>query len=223
MRKTDLVALTALVSTTALTALLFTRLPPVVATHFDLSGTPNGSMSRLAFALFCPTLALGLWLFHRLVVARRSGKHRTSLPVTGGTAGAVGERMLLLQLFVVLGVHVLLLRNSIVPERGVVTLSVSLLLGAISLAFALWLPRVRPNPYIGVRVPWTRESPTVWAKTHRFAGYTYFTAFVGCVVALFVPHGSAPTLALTCFLMATFAPVIYAFWLARAEARGPHR
>lgn len=216
MKRADSVALVALLATVLLTVLFYGRLPEEVATHFDLSGTPNGSMTRGTFALFCPVLAVGLWMFHRLVVSRRRSE------LHQGATGAVGERMLLLQVFLVLGVHVFLLRNALVPTRGLVVSSVPLILGAIALVLALWLPRVRQNPYIGVRVPWTLRSQAVWAKTHRFAGYTYFAAFLGCVASLFLPRALAYTTSLSAFLVASFVPVGYSFWLSRTEGNGPH-
>lgn len=32
------------------------------------------------------------------------------------------------------------------------------------------LGKLRPNYTIGIRLPWTLESPVVWTRTHRFAG-----------------------------------------------------
>lgn len=216
MKRADLATLVLLAATGILTALVYPRLPTEVATHFDFSGTPNGTMTRGVFAFFCPVLAIGLWVFHRLVVARGRG-----IFLQNATA-EVGERMLLLQMVVVLGIHVLLLRNAVAPGRALVTSMVPLLLGGLSLAFALWLPRVRPNPYIGVRVPWTLGSRAVWAKTHRLAGYTYFGAFLTSLVSLFLPRAVASSLTVSVFIAASLVPVVYSFWISRTEGQDRH-
>ena len=42
-------------------------------------------------------------------------------------------------------------------------------LGALFVMLGLVMPRVRRNPWVGVRTPWTLASDENWARTHRFA------------------------------------------------------
>ena len=220
MKKTDLVAVLSIAAVTLLTVGVYPHLSSEVVTHFDASGEPNGTMSRPVFAVFCPLLGAGLWSFHRFLVPRIQPSIGTKRAAYG-MSEAMWARTQLSILFVILGVHVFLLRYAMVPERHAVHVFVPLLLGVVALVLALALPRVTPNPFVGVRVPWTRASPAIWAKTHRIAGYTYFGAFLGCVTALFLPSKVASPVALGCFLMGSLVPVVYSAWLARGRPSAP--
>lgn len=214
MKKTDLVALVSLGAVSLLTALAYPHLPAHVTTHFDFRGEPNGSMSRLTFALFCPVLAALLWSFGRFVSPHL--KDRFNLP--RGVPEGVQHLLLLLPLGIVLGVHVMLLRYAQAPSARMIHSAVPVLLGVVCLVLSLVLPRVRENPFVGIRVPWLRGRPTLWARTHKVAGYTHFGAFLGCVACLFLPASAASILAVSCMLGGSFIPVVYSLWISRHEA-----
>lgn len=214
MKKTDLCAVLSLAGVVALTARVYPSLAANVVTHFDASGEPNGWMSRATFAWFCPLLGAGVWAFHRFVLPRLTPGQETKR-ATYGMSESTWEGLQLSVLLLILGVHVFLLRYALVPERHSVQLFVPLLLGCVSLVLALILPRVTSNPFVGIRVPWTRSSPTIWAQTHRAAGYTYFAAFISCVVSLFLPAALMTSVAIASFLTGSLAPVVYSAWLAR--------
>ncbi|MEW5931420.1 MAG: SdpI family protein [Gemmatimonadota bacterium] len=59
------------------------------------------------------------------------------------------------------------------------------LLGLLFVALGNYLPRVRPNWFVGVRTPWTLSSDAVWRDTHRLAGWTFVAA--GLLLAAGVP------------------------------------
>lgn len=44
-----------------------------------------------------------------------------------------------------------------------------LYVGLIYIVIGNYLPKARPNPYVGIRVKWTMESKRNWEKTHRFS------------------------------------------------------
>jgi uncharacterized membrane protein len=61
--------------------------------------------------------------------------------------------------------------------RAVVVLLAALLVSAGNL-----LPRLRPNPAIGIRTARTIDDPRLWARLHRCAGYTAVIA--GCALGV---------------------------------------
>ena len=50
--------------------------------------------------------------------------------------------------------------------------------------------KLKPNRYVGIRVPWTLNSANVWRRTHRIAGYLWTAG--GVALAMFSLFG--PTL-----------------------------
>jgi uncharacterized membrane protein len=48
------------------------------------------------------------------------------------------------------------------------------------------MAKLRPNHFIGIRVPWTLRSREVWMKTHRLAGRLLVAAASGLIFLAFV-------------------------------------
>jgi uncharacterized membrane protein len=93
------------------------------------------------------------------------------------------------------------------------------LLGVVACAFQLlvgnWLPRVRPNFFVGIRTPWTISSDVVWRRTHRVAGRLLFASGLGSALALAVlPAGWSFPVVLLLATAALLAPVglSYLYW-----------
>ena len=90
--------------------------------------------------------------------------------------------------------------------------ALGLLLGGFWTALGLILPRVRRNPWVGVRTPWTLSSDENWARTHRFAGFTF--CFGGVLAMLCTLTGSAG-LGTAIVVASALVPAVYSFVLAR--------
>jgi uncharacterized membrane protein len=93
-------------------------------------------------------------------------------------------------------------------------------MGAMFVAIGLVMPRVKRNPLIGVRTPWTLTSDENWARTQRVGGYAMVAS--GLAAALFgVALGDAGVVvALAFVLAAAVVPIVYSLVLARREDRG---
>lgn len=85
------------------------------------------------------------------------------------------------------------------------------------------LGKLRPNYTIGIRLPWTLESPVVWTRTHRFAG----RVLVGiCLGLLLLAAGGwwrdqYLWIAVAALLTWGLIAVVYAFVISRQEHRSP--
>jgi uncharacterized membrane protein len=84
-------------------------------------------------------------------------------------------------------------------------------LGAFFVLIGLVMPRVRRNPWIGVRTPWTLTSDENWARTHRFAGYTMTAGGLAAIVAT---AAGSPVLTVGAILAGALAPVVYSWRIA---------
>ena len=65
-------------------------------------------------------------------------------------------------------------------------------MGAFLFALSFVMPRIRRNPVIGIRVAWTLASDENWARTHRFASYTFAAAGVVALVGAPARRGARP-------------------------------
>jgi uncharacterized membrane protein len=118
---------------------------------------------RYWVALFLPTMAVCLWAIFRLLGARDPGRRHEA-------AAATYEALFTAAIVFVVGLHLILLATSLWPRPWLGRL-LPLLLGTLMVIVGNVLPRLRPNPALGVRTPWALADEQVWARTHRAGGY----------------------------------------------------
>lgn len=209
----DVVSLTVIGLTTGLTALVYERLPERVATHFDMHGTPNGWMPRTMAAVFLPVFTAVIWAISRFAYKLVKDEEKRA------AAAAPMPLVAALTTVFMCAIHCLILRFALVPG-GDVTQPLVIIMGAFFVALGLVLPRVRRNPVVGVRTFWTISSPEVWARTQRVGGYAMVVGGATGVLLGLVGTTSAFAAAMVVMIGASFVPVVYSFFAARAE-KGP--
>jgi len=83
-----------------------------------------------------------------------------------------------------------------------------------------YLDTVRPNWFIGIRVPWTLESDVVWTKTHQLAGRLWFWGGLAALVwAFFLPEKILYPMIAAVALTLTIVPIVYSYILFRKEKK----
>ena len=76
---------------------------------------------------------------------------------------------------------------------------------------------LKPNPWIGVRLPWTTNNEAVWNRTHAFTAQVWIAtaAFgVGAIIA-----GAPPLACLVGFFIAVFTPIVASAFFALAARK----
>ncbi|HVH46329.1 MAG TPA: SdpI family protein [Labilithrix sp.] len=204
--QSDLVALSVIAGTAALTGALYARLPERIPRHFDIHGVADGWTSRSLGAWLLPLTAVGLWILLRpgALLLPSAWRARMDQSPTAQVTALVAILMSSLQC--------VMLYSALQQPESVGTLH-GLLLGAFWLGLGLILPRVRRNPWMGVRTPWTLSSDENWARTHRIAGYTFVIAGALAVLGTLITQSAALGIAL--ILASGLIPVVYSFLLAR--------
>lgn len=196
----------------AFALVVFRRLPPEIPTHWNLAGEVDGWSGRFPGAFFAPAAATGVWLLMRFQahVDPRRGDVERSTPT----------RRLLAEILV-----------GFMAVVEVLTLGIALgwpldmgeamwpLLGLLFVALGNYLPRVRPNWFLGVRTPWTLASDAVWRDTHRLAGRAFVAAGLLTAAAMFLPVAARPFAGMAALLLAAGVPLVYSFLRWRREGR----
>jgi uncharacterized membrane protein len=161
----DFVALLGVVTACMATWSVYDQLPDPMPIHFDIHGKPNGWMPRAYGAWGMPVFATVLWGFMRVLpsILPQSDKKRL-------TPGSVPLVAMITTLFMA-GVHIVILHVATTPNADVMSL-VFTLIALMLVALGLVMPRLRRNPIMGIRTPWTLTSDENWARTHRVAGYS---------------------------------------------------
>lgn len=196
--------------TLAVTWWAWDRLPPHMATHWDINGHVNGYSPRAFGGLFAPGLIVLLTLLFQALplLDPRRQNYEKFIPTYWIIANSV-------VLFVGV-VHVMVIGNAVgypVAMSRVVPLG----LGILFIALGNVLPRVEPNWFVGIRTPWTLSSDAVWRKTHRTGGWTFFLGGCALLVEGVIPMGRYwPALFVT-IAVAALIPVVQSYFLWKGE------
>ena len=164
----------------AIGAYLYPQLPDLVPSHWGINGEINGWVSRGFAVFFFLALILGLYLLMSFLPLM--DPHRSNIESFANwyfwfkVAFVVFMGSLyLMTLYAGLGYEVNVGRF--------VTLGIAALFAFIGLA----LPKMKKNYMIGIRLPWTLHSETVWNRTHKFGGRLFLALAIIIVLASFLP------------------------------------
>lgn len=149
----------------AVSAAVWTQIPNAarLPVHWDIHSAPNGYAPKAVALLFLPALALILTaMFAGLAFALPGGRH----DALNGPAYRIGWIATVLLLAIVHAMVVLAARGVQLDVTGNTAFAVALVL----IALGNFLGKVRANPWLGIRTPWTRTSTYAWEKSNRLSG-----------------------------------------------------
>lgn len=181
----------------------------LIATHFDLSGHPNGYMSR-PFALWLMPAIASIMTAAMVAMAKHPAKDADAIAQSssGYIIGWLGGLMVL---FVGHCAIIFYARGVKFDVAG----SGALIAAFLFVALGNALGKTRPNPWVGVRTPWTKKSDLAWDKTNRLAGRLMVAGGLATLAALalggpLIAHAVLITSALG--LVAVCIPLSRHYW-----------
>ena len=190
-------------------AALYPRLPETMVTHWDFSGNANGWSSRAATVFGLPLFILALHLVCFYAESRETKKNRN--PVLRTVLLWFCPAVSLLGGAVTLG-------TGLGYEMPISTV-VPVFMGLLFLILGNYLPKIRQNRTMGIKLPWTLASEENWSRTHRVAGFTWVAAGLLMVVSAFWQlHG--PTVTVVLLALAVGIPVLYSYLYYRRHEKG---
>lgn len=208
----QLIALVVLAVPSLYLASVWSGLPALVPTHFGPNGQANDYSSRGSLWLLALVLPLGTAVLLS-VLPHLDPKRR----LDGDSANFQKLRLALVALVSGLACYIIQLsaHPGAAPGRGLVVL-----LGVFFVFLGNYLTTVQPNYFVGIRTPWTLESPAVWARTHRMGGVLFCISGLLLVVLAFVVPAMWSHMLLVALAVGTALFCYgYSYWLFRQEQR----
>jgi uncharacterized membrane protein len=173
-------------------------LPEQMPIHFDMEGNPNGYGSRYVF-IFMP---VGLYLMMLVLPKIDPRKANYSLFENSYYNMRVG-----LSLFI--GVIDSAIIYSISGKNSLTELlPVSLFF--LFMFIGNYLGTVRPNYFVGIKVPWTLNSDEVWIRTHKLAGKLWFWGSLFAIFLYFIVKDLQMIL-IPLLVVLVIVPVVYSY------------
>jgi uncharacterized membrane protein len=182
-------------------------LPEQMPIHFDLNGKPNGYGSRYTYLI----LPLGIYLLMFVLPLIDPKKANYEI-----FSQSYFKLRLILGIF--FGMMTGLIIYNQLHEVQNMKLFTSNLVFFLFMLLGNYLGTIKPNYFVGIKVPWTLNSDEVWAKTHRMAGKLWFwCGLLGVIVSLIFKDGYPILVAV--ILICSFVPIIYSYVIYQKIAK----
>lgn len=208
----QLLTLVILVVPSLYLASVWTGLPAQVPTHFGSDGQANGYSSRSSLWLLALALPMGTAVL--LSVLPRLDPKRQ---LDGDSTNFQKLRLALVALLSGLACYIIQLSAHPGATLGH---GFMMLLGVFFIFLGNYLTTVQPNYFVGIRTPWTLESPSVWARTHRLGGVLFcVSGLLLLALAFVVPTMWAHWLLVVFTVGTALFCYGYSYWAFRQERR----
>lgn len=192
--------------------IFYNSLPETMAVHFDAMGKPNGYASKNT-ALFLLPLGLMIAYIAAYFITIKDPKHKNQ-------DGKLNAFIFLFIPFINILVSAFTIAVGLGREIKV-NILVPALVGVVFVVIGNFMPKVKRNYTVGIKLPWTLHSDVVWEKTHRLAGYLWMLGGVFIIASSFlIPAPFHNYVLITTVLVASLIPAIYAYLIYRKEEEG---
>ena len=185
-------------------ALVYSRLPETMATHWNMSGEADGWSSR-AFAVFgLPGILLGVNLLLPFAL-KADPKH-----------GNMSEALVKITVWTIPLISLLCCGLTLARGLGYtvsVEFWVPIFMGVLFIFIGNYLPKTKQSYTMGIKLPWTLNSEENWNRTHRLAGYLWVLGGLLFIAMSFIGWSLAAFLIILAVMV--LVPMVYSYLLYR--------
>ena len=177
--------------------ILWQKLPDEIAIHFDLNGNADGFASKGVVVFLIPLIFLAIHLYC-IAVSEKKLRSNDS-----------GGKNLQLIFWIIPAISLLICTITYLyafKKDFEIALPFCLFLGFLIIACGNYLPKLRRNKTIGIKIPTTLRSEENWNSTHRFSGKLWVA---GGLFAVFAALFRAYAVFAVIMAVIVLAPVIY--------------
>ncbi len=189
-------------------------LPERIPTHWNIRWEVDGWSAKFPGAFITPCIALGLWLLMQVLPKmdpKRENYERFQETYWLMIDAIIGFAAL---------IHVFTLGSAL--GWPLAPRMIMIAVGFLFIALGNYLPRFRPNWWMGIRTPWTLTNDKVWRDTHRLGGKLFVGAGLVTVMASLVGGEASIYVMIATLITVSVVSIVYSYVSWRREMRGPH-
>ncbi len=185
---------------------IYSSLPASIPTHFNFHG-PDQYSEKAESWVFVGILTGSSFFMYLLL---------KNLPSIDPKRTAASSSQLLSKLSFILVIFFVVLQLLIINAmRGNLFSVEKLLLPTISIFLSLMgnlMINMKPNYFVGIRVPWTLENEDNWKKTHRLGGKLWFAGgLIAAVFTIILPYQYAVAAFMVIIGIMVIIPIGYSY------------
>ena len=182
--------------------LLWNKLPDTMTSHFGVDGVADGQSSK-AMAVFLPSsILLAVHIFALVITGLDKNIHNQ----TKKAQAIIFWIIPCLSLFV----SGLLYGVAFGMEMHLARF-LPAFLGVLFALMGNYMPKVKQNHSLGIKIKWTLLNEENWVKAHRFAGKVWFVGGLLMIAATFLPGNWCLYILPVFFIPMMALPVLYSY------------
>jgi uncharacterized membrane protein len=144
---------------------VYDALPETIPIHFNFEGKPDGFGSKDSIYLAPIILgAVGFFVFALIFNIQLIDPKRYQ-----ESNSAIFKKLAFMLVFFMSSLSFIIVYSSLHPGNFFIKYLFSLM-GLLFAFMGYIMPSVKPNYFVGMRLPWTLESEENWTATHKMAG-----------------------------------------------------
>ena len=188
--------------------ILWNKLPDRIPTHFGIDGAADGWGTK-GFAVFGLPL---IWLTFQIVIYFVTRLDKQNRGHNAKVLNLVG--LIFPSMSVVFAVFMYTRAMEIDLNLGCVLFP---MLGLMFIAMGNWMPKIKQNSTLGIKIKWTLYNEENWNRTHRFAGFVWVIGGVIFCLMGFVAEKALLFLLPIQIILLAVVPMVYSWNLARKQ------
>ncbi len=186
---------------------VYSGLPQIVPVHFDVQGKPNDYGDKSILLITTALLSVvGMCIFFLLRNIHKIDPKK-NVQYNANTFNKIA--MAIVVFMAVINVIIISSTVNSSFETG------KLLMPLLGIFFAFMgnvMFSLKPNYFVGIRLPWTLESEDNWRKTHQLAGKIWFAGGLLITILSLIFSFDFPELFFFSIIaIMTFIPMIFSF------------
>lgn len=174
-------------------------LPESMPVHFDMKGNPNGYGSRWVYVW------LPLGLYFMMLVLPRLDPRKANYAIFEGSYYKL--RLIMAIFFGLINTTVIW---GVVNNANSVQRFIPLTIFFLFMLIGNYMGNIRPNYFVGIKVPWTLNSDEVWVRTHKMAGKLWFWGSLAGILLYFVVD-KMERVFIPLLIVLVVVPIVYSY------------
>ena len=113
------------------------------------------------------------------------------------------------------GVTVLLRRG--IQSAGAGSAVMAMGFGLLFIVVGNYMPKIRQNSFMGIRVKWTLENEANWNASHRFGGKVWVAGGFACLAGAMLPVKAMGAVFPVVLVTVALAPIVYSYYYSKTQ------
>lgn len=210
--KTEIFPVIILVITLIASFYFYANFPDRVPTHWNIAGEVDGWSSRWLGAFLIPTIITGMYFLFLGLPYLDPKKDRYAEFAKVYHIFKTAIILLMALIYFITGLNALGYKVS-------VEFWIPLLIGILFIIMGSYMPKIKPNWFMGIRTPWTLSSEEVWNKTHRLGGKIFIIGGLLMTAMYFLPISWRLPLFIFIIVLILVGTMGYSYVLYRSEQK----